>query len=58
MTSANPIYDFFNTSGKEGMDLINYANGRMGLTGIAVGILFVAIKFFDKRKNNALRNML
>lgn len=38
MTSANPIYDFFNTSGKEGMDLINYANGRMGLTGIAVGI--------------------
>lgn len=38
MTSTNPIYDFFNTSGKEGIDLINYANGRMGLTGVAVGI--------------------
>ena len=38
MTSTNPIYDFFNTSGNEGMDLIDYANGRMGLSGIAVGI--------------------
>lgn len=38
MTSSNPIYDFFNTSGEEGMDLIDYANGRMGLSGIAVGI--------------------
>lgn len=36
--SVNPISDFFNTSDKEGMDLIDYANGRMGLTGIAVGI--------------------
>lgn len=25
MTSANPIYDFFNTSENEGMDLIDYA---------------------------------
>lgn len=38
MTSANPIFNFFNTTGDEGTDLIDYANGRMGLSGIAVGI--------------------
>ena len=34
----NPIYMMFNTSGEEGYDLEEYATGRLGLTGIAVGI--------------------
>lgn len=37
-TSSNPIFDYFNTSTVEAVDLEEYATGRMGLSGIAVGI--------------------
>lgn len=37
-TSSNPIFDFFNTSTVESVDLVEYATGRMGLSGIAVGV--------------------
>lgn len=37
-TSANPIYELFNTSQEEMKDLDMYASGRYGLTGISVGI--------------------
>lgn len=36
--SSNPIFELFNTSDKVVRDLEEYATGRMGLTGIAVGI--------------------
>lgn len=38
IASSNPIFDFFNNSDADVVDLLEYANGRMGLTGIAVGI--------------------
>lgn len=38
ITSSNPIFDYFNTSTIESVDLSEYATGRMGLSGIAVGI--------------------
>lgn len=37
-SSANPIFEFFNTTKTVGIDLEEYANDRMGLNGIAVGI--------------------
>lgn len=36
--SSNPIFDFFNTSSRISLDLDEYSTGRMGLSGIAVGI--------------------
>lgn len=38
LTSDNPIYTMFNTTGEEGYLLEDYATGRLGLEGIAVGI--------------------
>lgn len=38
LTSTNPIYEMFNTTGEEGKDLLNYASGRAKMSGIAVGI--------------------
>lgn len=38
ITAYNPIYTMFNNSGEEGYILEDYATGRLGLEGIAVGI--------------------
>lgn len=38
VTADNPIYTMLNNSGEEGYILEDYATGRLGLKGIAVGI--------------------
>lgn len=38
ITADNPIYTMLNNSGEEGYILEDYATGRLGLEGIAVGI--------------------
>lgn len=38
LTASNPIYKMFNNSEEEGYILEDYATGRLGLEGIAVGI--------------------
>lgn len=38
VTADNPIYAMFNNSGESGYNLEDYATGRLGLEGIAVGI--------------------
>lgn len=45
ITFDNPIFTIFNNSGEEGYVLEDYASGRLGLKGIAVGIYNDKIAF-------------